>query len=121
MKCGDMHSIIFDDEGKVYSFGANGSGQIGNGEFGRNVSTPYCIQEGEDMKDVRFVTGDCGCNHTVLVSNVPSNELYAFGGNGYGQIGKTDDMNLKQTVPYKVDRTDIGLTEDMEIVKVIAD
>jgi len=120
MKCGDMHSMVFTVDGTVYLFGANGSGQIGNGEVGQSVNVPFRVQDGEGLSELRFVTGDCGCNHTLLVSNEPTNDLYAFGANGYGQIGQSD-VELKQIVPSKVLKQDIGISENVEIVKVIAD
>ena len=94
VKCGDMHSMVFSSNGKVYLFGANSSGQIGNGSCGESVNVPYCIQDGDIGRELRFVAGDCGCNHTLLVSNVPRNDLYGFGGNGFGQIGTSKGYRL---------------------------
>ena len=41
MACGHAHSVAVDDQGRVYSWGDNQSGQLGVGSVDKQASCPY--------------------------------------------------------------------------------
>ena len=81
------------------------------------VITPFCIQELDGMKDVVFVSGSCGHDHTVLLDK--ENDVYGYGGNGSNQTGNIGGEKTK-ILPYKTTKKDIGAKE-LSIVRVICD
>ena len=81
-------------EDGLYSWGRNISGQVGNGISG-NVLTPNKTLEG-NIKDLIISGSIYDTTYYVLTED----GLYAWGANGYGQVGNgTTDYVL---TPYKV-------------------
>lgn len=64
--------------GDPYCFGANDRAQIGNGEAGGNVPTPYALS----ISNTEVV--GAGGNHTCVATSAA---LYCWGDNGRGQVG----------------------------------
>ena len=85
VSCGSWHSLALSEYGDVYSWGWNEHGQLGH-STGTNtpvVPLPKLISTAED--DLNFVSVGCGSRHSAAVTD--SGLLYAWGWNGYGQLG----------------------------------
>ena len=77
--CGDHSTTCLTDNGFVYSFGLNSTGQLGLGN-NEECDSPQKI---ELLKDVEFI--ECGNNFTFC--KTINNEIYSWGANYYGQLG----------------------------------
>ncbi len=86
------------EEGKLYSWGNNISGQVGNGTT-NNQTTPYLVEISGKIKDVVS-----SCDETVFAIT-EDGKLYSWGKNNHGQIGdgKADDSGISnQLTPHLV-------------------
>lgn len=87
--CGYNHYIALDNNGNVYSWGSGSDGRLGTGNFDHS---PDPIRLDETPEKIKSVA--CGFIHSVLISD--SGSLYAFGFNGYGQLGLGSKVNASK-------------------------
>ncbi|MCA2012624.1 hypothetical protein LCM17_14100 [Cereibacter sphaeroides] len=79
LSVGDGHVCSIDPTGQVFCWGNNESGQVGNGQVGRqNVPTPVNLPE----PAVQITTG---YQHSCAL--LASGALWCWGANGFGQLG----------------------------------
>ncbi|XP_050676009.1 X-linked retinitis pigmentosa GTPase regulator-like isoform X2 [Leptidea sinapis] len=95
ISCGDEHSAVICQNGRVFVFGANAWGQLGLGHKDE-VIRPSCVKW---LKPHRTLFVACGRAHTVFVTD--TNAIYAVGCNDEGQLGTGDTE--QQTVPQYVE------------------
>ncbi|CAB3243481.1 unnamed protein product [Arctia plantaginis] len=95
ISCGDEHSAVICQNGRVFVFGGNAWGQLGLGHKDE-VTRPSCVKW---LKPHRALFVACGRAHTVFVTD--SNAIYTVGCNDEGQLG-TGDME-HHTVPQFVE------------------
>jgi len=115
VSCGEYRTVLLSEDGRIWTFGENSSGQLGHGDIvNRNVPTE--IQRGEYglPEDVKIVDVSCGFHHTGLLSD--DGRIWTFGNNYYGQLGLGDIEN--RYVPTEIQRNINGLPEDVKIVDV---
>jgi len=92
ISCGNSHTLVLNNQGEVFTFGENHSGQLGLGHT-EGQSVPVKI---ESLSGIKYVA--CGGNHSLVVHD--SGEIFAFGGNRFGQLGIGNNIN--QLVPIKI-------------------
>eukprot|EP01006_Ploeotia_vitrea_P052763 TRINITY_DN67725_c10_g1_i1.p1 TRINITY_DN67725_c10_g1~~TRINITY_DN67725_c10_g1_i1.p1 ORF type:complete len:398 (+),score=178.69 TRINITY_DN67725_c10_g1_i1:757-1950(+) len=89
---GGYHSIALDDEGHVYAFGKNRSGQLGVGDTDERLSPfeleVFTMLNGEATRAFMVAAG---LFHSAVVTR--DGKLYCFGDNRYGQLGNGGDDN----------------------------
>ncbi|XP_047521389.1 X-linked retinitis pigmentosa GTPase regulator-like [Pieris napi] len=107
ISCGDEHSAVICQNGRVFVFGANVWGQLGLGHKDE-VTRPSCVKW---LKPHRTMFVACGRAHTIFVTD--TNAIYSVGCNEEGQLG-TGDME-SHTVPQYIE-----LTVDQAIRQVSA-
>jgi len=82
--CGKFYTLVLVEDGRVFSFGNNDSGQLGHNTK-QNQITPKCIEEflalGISIQKVA-----CGNEHAAAVSD--KGLLYTWGSNQRGQLGQ---------------------------------
>ncbi len=101
---GSGHTCTVADDGGIYCWGSNDTGQLGDGngghgggigELGDLSRVPVKSETGE----LKFKTVSSGASHTCALSE--DGEIYCFGNNSKGQLGdSTTEMRL---IPVKVD------------------
>lgn len=91
---GDSFSLALTEEGQLYGWGANDSGQLGDASF-TNRSTPVAVNAPED---VTFSQITAGARHTVALDS--DGNAYAWGSNKAGQLG--NGTNSFSAVPTSV-------------------
>ncbi|KAM9493367.1 retinitis pigmentosa GTPase regulator b [Clarias gariepinus] len=84
LACGDEHTALITENGKLFMFGSNNWGQLGLGEK-ISVNKPTCVKALKAEK-VKLVA--CGRTHTLVYTSCGN--LYAAGGNNDGQLGLGD-------------------------------
>lgn len=96
------HSLAIDQEGQVYSWGADNYGQLGRGEMGRD--------DCRDTQDCRLdISAIAGINDAVMVAAgykhnlvlTKDGSVWAFGANAQGQLGTGSSMS--SSTPIRVD------------------
>ncbi|CAH2106985.1 unnamed protein product [Euphydryas editha] len=100
ISCGDEHSAVICQNGRVFVFGANAWGQLGLGHKDE-VTRPSCVKW---LKPHRAIFVACGRAHTIFVTD--SNTIYSVGCNDEGQLG-TGDMehhSVPQVVNLEIDQ-----------------
>merc|ERR1712001_361096 len=77
--CGENHTILLDNKGKVYGFGKNFYYQLGNGTS-RHVHSP---EMNVVLKDDVIIDVKCGNNHSIARDQ--NNKYYLWGLNDFNQ------------------------------------
>jgi len=98
VSAGGYYSIALKTNGTLWSWGANGSGQLGLGDT-ETSDAPTPIGTDSDWSQVAAEYG-----HTLGVKS--NNTLWAWGYNNYGQLG-LGDTGINRTTP-----TQIGTASD---------
>lgn len=82
---GNSHSVAMDDAGKVYAWGYNGNGAVGNNSSNTSQATPVETSSYGDLvgKDITQVSA--GGYTSLALDN--SGRIYAWGSDTYGQLG----------------------------------
>lgn len=79
--CGDEHTALITENGKLFMFGSNNWGQLGLGSK-VTVSKPTCVKA---LKSEKVELVACGRNHTLICT--AQGRVFASGGNSEGQLG----------------------------------
>ncbi|KAM6945675.1 retinitis pigmentosa GTPase regulator b [Aplochiton taeniatus] len=82
--CGDEHTALITENGKLFMFGSNNWGQLGLGSKA-TVNKPTCVKA---LKSEKVQLVACGRNHTIVYTS--RGNVYATGGNNEGQLGLGD-------------------------------
>ena len=117
VSCGDSHTSILLNTGKVVTFGNNSSGQLGdNTDVNRKI--PVDVSSGNSYTQDNAIAVSCGKQHTVILLN--SGKVVTFGDNFQGQLGinkNSDSYNggePKELIPVDVTGGD-SYTQDNAI------
>ncbi len=95
---GEQSSLVLTSAGKVFSWGYNGQGQLGDGST-TNSFTPVAVGIPDDV----FVSGIASGWHTAMAIT-STGEGYSWGYDGYGELGngtplKNESTPVKMTLP----------------------
>ncbi|XP_013763472.1 X-linked retinitis pigmentosa GTPase regulator-like isoform X1 [Pundamilia nyererei] len=82
--CGDEHTALITENGKLFLFGSNNWGQLGLGSK-VTFNKPTCVKA---LKSEKVQLVACGRNHTLICT--AQGKVYASGGNSEGQLGLGD-------------------------------
>jgi RCC1 and BTB domain-containing protein len=105
--CGANHTMVINEEGKLYGFGQNNNGQIGY----RDLTSQHVPRLVQSLREIPVDFVACGAVHTMVIAQ---GSLYAFGGDNCGQLG-LGEQNCCQDVP---DATLVTALTHQHIVKV---
>ena len=92
-KNGSVYAM--DNEGRIYGWGYNGYGQLGNGTTTNvNEDAPICISDvqGSALNNVKIKSTYYGSYNVLVIDE--NNKLYVWGANYYGKLGNgsTNDI-----------------------------
>jgi len=90
MACGAQHTLVVTDDGhKVWAFGSNTQGQLGQGNRSMNEEKvrvfPALIQTLSNQANRAIVQVVAAANHSLALSK--NGEVFSFGSNTFGQLG----------------------------------
>src|SRR5690606_31060028 len=91
---GGAHSVALGSDGNAYAWGDNYYGQLGDGT-NTDSNTPVQVQA---PAGVTFTSISAGVNHSVALGS--DGNAYAWGYNGYGQLG--DGTDTPSNTPVQV-------------------
>jgi len=91
VSAGASHTLAIDNQGNVWAWGANGSGQLGNGDS-TGAAQAYPVQVTAVANAVAVVAGTL--NGYALESN---GSIWAWGDNSIGELGNGGAGNLSVT------------------------
>jgi len=91
---GVAHGLALRQDGAVFAWGANGAGQLGNGQEGGEVGTPFRVG-GLD----RIVAIAAGGRSSMALD--ASGRVFVWGDNVAGQLGLGDDQGRTAPTPIK--------------------
>ena len=93
ISAGGNHTVALDEEGKVYTWGDNGDGQLGDGTTTNSV-LPICLSNKENELKGKKIISISGGYHIVALDE--GGKVYTWGKNRYGQLGNgtTDDSGV---------------------------
>ncbi len=96
---GSNFSMAIDASGNLWAWGDNSSGQLGNGRITNELS-PIQVKVGTKFKCIAASAGYGGSlpSHALAIDEAGS--LWAWGDNGYGQIG--NGTTTDQPTPVKI-------------------
>ena len=91
ISAGYGYAVALDEEGKVYTWGNNEYGQLGDGTT-TNSSLPICLSNKEnELKGKKIISISAGGGHTVAIDE--EGKVYTWGFNYYGQLGDGTTTN----------------------------
>lgn len=106
VSAGFGHSMALDSVGNVYIWGYNTTGQVGNGESGSGITVPLPWKvnggvgtSGDISSDTKIIAIAAGHRHSTAIDAFGN--FYAWGQDGYGQIGNGDDSG-NVVYPWKM-------------------
>ena len=98
VSCGGNHTIVLMTDGTIYGTGYNLHGQLG---FVSSVSpytvTSLTLMPNATTKTPKYIS--CGQNHTMVLMDDASGNVYGTGYNLYGQLGTSDIVNKSALSP----------------------
>ncbi|QWB99390.1 hypothetical protein KHQ88_04290 [Mycoplasmatota bacterium] len=93
ISAGRDNNAIITSMNRVFTFGVNAYGQLGNGEINNpweeTIYTPQDITDAFELEDDYIVKIDLGNNHSMALSAY--GQVFAWGDNEYGQLGIGDE------------------------------
>jgi len=92
---GYYHSSAITETGKLYTWGHNGYGQVGDGTTTQR-NTPTLI---DSFGGEKIVSVSLGTHHSSTITE--TGKLYIWGYNDYGQVG--DGTTTNKTIPTLID------------------
>lgn len=111
IRCGFYRTTVLTSEGKVFAWGFNGNGQVGDGTT-TNRLTPVAVNGSLAGKTVTAIAG--GLSHYLALTD--DNQIHAWGFNLYGNLG--DGTNTDRFAPVAVNMS--GVLAGKTITQIMA-
>jgi len=99
---GSNHSLAIDSEGKVYAWGFNGTGQLGNNST-TSSSIPVQVDTSGVLAGKTITAIAAGNTHSLALDS--EGKIYAWGSNASGQLGNNSTTN--SNIPVQVDTSGV--------------
>ena len=112
--CGAGHSLIGDDQGRVYAFGWNEDGDCGINSTKKAIFSPKLI---EISKYIKMTKIKCGWGHSLI--GTEDGKYWLFGRNDKNQCTLIKDNDSKIIGPYYINRIFDKLTNNSKTIKEI--
>jgi alpha-tubulin suppressor-like RCC1 family protein len=106
-----FHVLALTSQGKVYAWGRNSNGQLGNGN-NINSNIPIAVDTSGVLSNKFIVDIAVGSIFSLAIDR--SGKAYSWGRNTHGQLG--DNTNIDRNVPVAVDTS--GVLSGKRIIKI---
>lgn len=106
------HYLVLTDLGKLYSWGSNDKGQLGNGTF-ESSNHPSPIESNFNLIEGEFIAEvSVGYFHSLAITS--NDRVFTWGGNYEGELG--DNTTTRKNIPVDI-TSYFNLDEDDQIKK----
>jgi len=104
---GFLHNLALTSDGSTYSWGANISGQLGNGS-NNSTNVPVEVNTTDVLLGKKIITINAGAYHSFVVAS--DGITYSWGLNSFGQLGNGNNTstNIPVTVRFNAANVLIG-------------
>lgn len=102
---GNYHSLALKDDGTVWAWGKNGSGQLGDGTISSPQERRTFPVKALNLENKKITQISAGAENSLALQD--DGTIWAWGDNEYGQLG--DDTNSPRLVPARVTRLTKGV------------
>ena len=103
------HTLAVKNDGSVWAWGADASGQVGNGTATAWVTQPVQVVGVSGQGHLQgIVAVAAGASHSLALDQ--NGKVWAWGGNGAGQLGNGDTTLATQSAPVQVKVSGTGFT-----------
>jgi len=110
---GGEHACVIFSNGKVYCWGNNHWGQLGDGTLEDSFWVPREVDMSYELRTKKVTDVACGTYHTCVIAD--DRDVYCWGDGSFGQLGEVDEEIMLQ--PKKVYS---DLLDGKEIVRIEA-
>lgn len=90
---GELHSVALKQDGSVWAWGANESGQLGIGRMGPSEPRPVRV-----VSQLKFIEISAGVNHSNAMTD--DGDVWSWGSNQIGQLGTGSTGSPKMVPVY---------------------
>lgn len=108
---GDQHSLAMDEADRLWGWGVNDNGELGNGTTVNSTSPSPVDLSG--LNGIKVVSLTAGGEHNFALDE--SGQLWAWGRNDRGQLGDGTTNDVSFTTPVKVDQTALGTAKIVSV------
>lgn len=111
---GSHHSMVLGADGRLFSWGHNSNGQVGNGSTTSPTQVPCWVNESGVLAGKRIIGIAAGGSSSYALTD--DGKLYGWGANHFGQLGDGTTTNRLLPVPHLMG----GVLVGKRVVKVVA-
>ncbi len=97
---GGKHSLALTSDGRVYAWGDNGWGQLGDGATTANRTLPVPVFTSGVLSGKTVIAIAAGYTHSVALTS--DGKVYTWGYNGYGELGTGTANWVANSAPVAV-------------------
>ena len=100
ISAGAAHSLALKQDGTVWSWGNNNSGQLGFNSYSSagTVARPVLKSDGSRLTDITMIAAGGSSSYAVDTTN----QIWVWGYNGFGQLGMNPASTLTIAFPQKM-------------------
>lgn len=95
--CGSLHTAVVDKDGRVFAFGSNGNGRLGQPEEVESLSVPTPVP-GLDGVVVNALA--CGESHTLVCTT--EGQVLSWGTGRWGRLGLGHSEDIRSPSPGRL-------------------
>ncbi len=108
------HTIYIDKNGKLYTWGDNKDGQLGDGtDFGTNAYVPVAVKTDGVLAGKKITRAAAGVYHSIVLAD--DGTVSAWGLNVHGQLGDGTNTDTNVPVASATTITSIESNNDSEL------
>ena len=111
VSAGWYHSLALDSDGKVYAWGDNTNGQLGDNST-TGSSVPVSVYTSGALNGKTITALAAGVDHSLVLDS--NGKVYAWGDNTYGQLG--DASNTDSEIPVAVSTSGVLSTKTITAI-----
>lgn len=115
--CGDDHSLVLTEAGRLFAWGANANGQLGLGRLDHQL-LPVEIK---DLKEAGIISMACGARHSIVAAR-GGRQILTWGSNVQGQLGTGEPApgDERQVSVPTINQTLTNLPPERRVIQVAA-
>ncbi|BDR53792.1 hypothetical protein KIM372_16990 [Bombiscardovia nodaiensis] len=102
VSAGDYHSLALTSDGKIYAWGINRFGQLGDGTASTQYA-PVLVRQGALPTQAHYTAISAGGNHSLALGS--DGKAYAWGLNYSGELGT--NSNVSSSTPVQVQQGEL--------------